>query len=250
MTALALTPQPATASIVLEVTGAPAGAVVITRSDANGVVPVRLRTGQLPIAGALTVIDYEPALLGTVSYDVVDAANATTTGSTSLAGLVTDPQLASVQLPQLSYEPELVTGYDAGRDTGNTVLRPIGRPDPLLLLGAARMREGNLEVWCRSYDDAAAAVQLLVDGGVLMFRQSNYAGMDMYFVCSSARVEPLQATANGWRWQAVGAYLEVRPPALPLLGAAGWTFDDVAGYATFAAVRADFDDFGDLVVGV
>lgn len=249
MTALALTPQPATASVILEVTGAPAGAVVITRSDANGAVPVRLREGQAPIAGALTVVDYEPALVGTVTYDVVDSASVTTTATTSLAGLVVLPQLASVQLPQLSYEPELVTGYAGSRESGAGVLRPIGRRDALLLMAPSRMREGTLEIWCRDYDDAAAAEHLLAAGEYLMFRQNDYPGMDMYFAASRIRIEPLSNTDAGWRWQTVCEFIEQRPPALPLLGAAGWTFDDVAGYASFAAVRADFEDFGALVVG-
>lgn len=250
MTALVLTAQPSTASVLLQITGAPAGPVIITRSDANGTGTVRLRTGQAPIAGALTVTDYEPAYTGPVSYDVVDSANATTTGSTTLDGLVTEPIISGVQLPQLSFRPPLITGYFSDRAASSTVHDIINRGDPVVVLGPKRTRRGTLEVFCRTFDEAHELDLVLAESKTLLLRQPDYPGMDMYFVPTSSRVEPLQKVAAGWRWQVTAPYVEVRNPTLPLLGAAGWTFDDLASsYATFAAVRASFTDFNDLLVG-
>lgn len=250
MTALVLTPQPATASVLIQITGAPAGPVVITRTDANGTGPVRLRVGQVPIAGALTVTDYEPALVGSLAYDVVDSASATTSGSTTLQGLVTSPQVGGVQLPGLEFDPELITGYDAGRESGSAVLRVLGRSDPVVILAPTRTREGTLEVWCRDYADALDYSSVLSQARILLLRQVTHPGLDMYFLAQSAQVTPLGSTPDGWRWQVSARYVELRNPSLPLLGAAGWTFDDVAGYASFAAVRTAFDDFDALLVGV
>lgn len=249
-TAVVLTPQPVTASVLLQITGAPAGPVVITRTDANGTSTVRLRTGQVPIAGALTITDYEPALIGTLAYDVVDSGNARVSATTTLAGLVARPQIGGVQLPGLEFDPELVTGYTGTREAGSTLVRVLNRADPIVLLAPAHTREGTLEVWCRTYDDALRCQNVMAQARVLLLRQPTHPGLDMYFVPQTAEVAPLESTADGWRWQVSSRYVEVRNPAYPLLGAAGWAFDDVAGYASFAAVRAAFPTFDALLVGV
>jgi hypothetical protein len=249
-TAVVLTPQASTASVLLQITGAPAGAVVITRTDVNGTGTVRLRVGQVPIAGALTISDYEPALVGTISYDVVDSGGARVSASTTLAGLGLGPQVGGVQLPGLEFDPELITGYDSSRASSSTVLRVINRGDPVVVLAPTRTREGTLEVWCRDASDAHAYAEVLAQARVLLLRQPTHPGLDMYFLAQSVGVQPLQPTAEGWRWQVACQYVELRNPAYPLLGAAGWTFDDVAAYSSFAAVRAAFADFDALLVGV
>lgn len=222
----------------------------IVRSDANGVGSVRLRTGQAPISGVLNVTDYEPALLGNVTYDVVDVEQVRTTATTTLAGLVTTPRIVGVQEPQLVAAPELVTGYDSRRESGSAVLRVIGRGDPVVLLAPTRTREGRLEIWARDYADALAAADVMAESRILLLRQITHPGMDMYFLAQSVSTEPLQRAADGWRWQTTAQYVEVRNPNLPLLGGAGWSFDDVvAGYPSFAAVRSGFADFNDLAVG-
>jgi hypothetical protein len=249
-TAIVVTPQPVTASVLVQITGAPAGAVVITRTDANGTGTVRLLTGQVPIGGALTVTDYEPALVGTLTYDVVDSALTTHTASTTLEGLVTRPQIGGVQQPGLEFDPELITGYDGSREGTSSVLRILGRPDPVVVLSPTRTREGTLEVWCRDYADAHDYELVLAQARILLLRQPTHPGLDMYFLAQTVDVQPLQATAEGWRWRVSCRYIEVRNPALPLLGASGWTFDDVAAYSSFAAVRSTFADFDALLVGV
>lgn len=248
--AIVVTPQPSTASVLIQITGAAAGPVVITRADVNGSGPVRLRAGQVPIAGALTITDYEPALLGALTYDVVATGGAVATAATTLAGLVTRPQIGGVQLPALEFDPELVTGYEGSRESGSTVLRILGRSDPVVVLAPTRTREGSLDVWCRNYADAHDLELALAQARILMLRQPTYPGLDMYFNASSIAVSPLASTRDGYRWQVTCDFVELRNPSLPLLGAVGWTFDDVAAYASFATVRATFDDFDALLVGV
>lgn len=251
MTALFLTVQPATASVAVAVTGAPDGPVAVTRTDVNGTVPVRTRIGQGPIAGAVTLIDYEVALAGPVAYDVVDAAQVTTTATATLSGLVpSTPRIAAVQLPQLVTMPALITGYEARRATTTTVHEPIGRADPILVLGPAQTRRGTLTLWHADLSSARVAVGVLASPYLFILRQVDQAGLDMYLGVLDARVTPSERTAQGWRWRVDVDYVEIRPPALPLLGAAGWTFDALAAtYATFGALRATFPDFAAVVVG-
>jgi hypothetical protein len=251
MTALVLTPQPSTASVLLQITGAPAGPVVITRTDVNGSGSVRLRVGQVPIAGALTLTDYEPALLGDLTYDVVDSANAVVSETTTLEGTVTQPQIGGVQQPGLEFDPQLITGYTSTRSGSSTVHELVGRADPVVVLGPTRLRRGRLSVWLADYAAAAACIGVLAQARILMLRQPDYPGMDMYFLATELPAQPLAKTSQGWRWSVEFDYVELRSPSLPLLGAAGWRFDDVAsGYPTFAAVRSTFADFDALLVGV
>lgn len=250
MTALALTPDTTAGTILLSITGAPAGPVTITRTDANGSNPVRLRTGQEPVAGSLILTDYEPALAGGVAYDVVDSAAATATASTTLettAGYL--ERFASVQIPSQQHTATLVLGYEAEREPSTTIHEVIGRADPVPVVGVQRLRRGTLEVFAATYAEALNAA-LTASSPLLMYRQSDYPGMDMYFTPTSVRTRPLEATAAGWRWSTSIGYVEVRSPRVPLLGDAGWTIDDlVASYPTVAAVRAAFPTVADLLVG-
>lgn len=222
----------------------------LTRSDANGVAPVRLRDGQGPIGGVLTVTDYEAALIGSVVYDVVDTQQVRTTASVNLGAVVSTPQITGVQEPQLSVSPESVTGYESTRESGSAVIRVLRRADPVVLLAPTRTREGVLEVWCRDYAAAHAAETVLAESRILLLRQETHPGMDMFFLARSTTFRPLQRTREGWRWQVSTRYVEVRNPNLPLLGGAGWTFDDlVTLYPTFGTVRSTYPTFAALTVG-
>lgn len=417
MTALTLTPQPDTASVAVQITGAPAGAVAITRVDANGSRPVRLRSGQTPISGSLTVTDYEAALTGPIRYDVVDSASATTSAYASMlrtnlisnpsfeeqgtdgwgasnpandpvlltdnsgtsgtnyvsvtktgteaiyistalevpgpgvytlsydvksstatatdavidcytgpdlatyvssvstasvtfpansqwkrithvvtipagthhlelaiyattgtvvgsvayfdsvvlesgqsdgsyfseaagrSAIVRTPQVHVPVLPQYRAQVSSVTGYDAARDSSTTRHQVIGRPDPVTVLGVLRTREGRLRMWCKTYEDAKDLEAVAAVGEVLMLRQTDYPGMDMYFIADGSRITPDQSTINGQRWAVEWDYAEVAVPTADLLGAAGWSFNNVAALARFRDVKQTYKTFAALAVG-
>lgn len=251
MTAVTATPQPASASVALQITGAPAGAVSITRADVNGVNPVRLRDGQVPIAGAMTVIDAEPALTGPLAYTVTDYASARADVITSLDGLVGHPVVAAVQVPQLAVAPPLVTGYDAGRQSASTVHTVIGRADPIVTLGSTALRVGGLQLFFTDHDAAHAADATLAGPYLYLLRQPTHPGLDMYFAVSETRVTPLTPpAAAGWRWQLDARYVEVRRPNGPLLGSPGWSWDAVAaGFPTWDALPVVFPTWAALAVG-
>jgi hypothetical protein len=250
VTALTLTPNTEAATIALVVTGAPAGDVTITRVDANGANPVRRQTGHVPSGGGIIVIDYEPAMVGTVRYDVYDSALVTTSASTTLDTPGMLPRIAQVQLPAVVAVPDAVTGYDAARSSATVVHWVEGRQDPVVILRPAHTRQGTLTAWASSYAAGEAILDVLAPGVILMLRQADHAGMDMYLAVIESRVSPLDQLTDGWSWAVNATYVEVKPPTLPLLGAAGWTFADVtAGYVTFASVVSSFATFTDLAIG-
>lgn len=221
------------------------GPTTITRVDVNGARPVRLLDGQEPIAGVLTVTDYEPALTGSIRYDVTDT-DGVTTSQTIAAPVVSNPWLHVPVLPSVRVELDLVTDYNAERPNGTTVHEVIGREDPLPVMGPSRTRRGRARVWAPDYATARAAEDVLRQGEVVMLRQPTYPGLDMYLVPESLQVVPIGATVEGQRWALEFGYLEVAAPTGPLLGGTGWSFADVAKFATFADVRATYDTFADL----
>ncbi len=250
MTALALTPQAASASVVLSITGAPAGAVTLTRTDDNGSRPVRLLLGQEPISGVMTVTDYEPALTGSLTYEARDSAGAIVTATTTLAGQVTKPQLSVAVLPQYRYAVTAVTGYESDRPTGSTVHEIIGRDDALVTTGTLRLRRGQLSMWAENHTTARAIEAVTQSGEVVFFRQVDHPGLDLYFVAESVSVTPeRQLTAAGYRWTVTVRYIEQNVPDSPLLGAFGWTLETLAAYGTLSQVKADFATLADVAVG-
>lgn len=250
MTALALTTDTTLARVTLAVTGAPAGAVTITRVDANGANPVRLQTGQAPIAGAITVTDYEPAMVGTVRYDVKDSAQVITSASTTLDTPGAQPRIAQVQLPAIAAVPTAVTGYDAARRSATVVHWIEGRADPVVILRPPHTREGTLTAWAGSYAAADTILDVVTPGVVLMLRQADHPGMDMYLAVTESRVTPMDNLVTGWSWAVAATYVEVKAPTSPLLGAAGWTFAQVtAANTTFDALTSTYPTFTALAVG-
>lgn len=235
--------------IKLEAVNASFRPTTITRTDANGSRPVRLLNNQEPISGSMTVTDYEAAFTGTIRYDVVDAANVTTSASTNLNG-VTVPYLRAAVLPQLGGALEIVKDYRSSRNSLGIVHRPIGRVSPLIVTGALATREGTLTIWCSTYTNALAVAAAATNGDVLLLRQPTFAGLDMYLIAQTVDVNPDDRGTNGRQWIVEIDYIEVDVPSDPLQGAVGWTYSALAGsYASYAAARVAFTDYADLVAG-
>lgn len=248
MTTITATPQAATASILLQVSGAPAGAVSLTRVDANGAAAVRLRENQAPIGGSLTIVDNEAALVGLLRYDVKDAANATVSASATLAGLVPLPQLTVPVLSTLGVELEMVLDYGASYPSTGSVHDVVKGTAPIPNLGPLGARRGQLELYAADYTAALRIVSCYSRGHVVMLRQPTIDGLDLYHVADgqdAVRVAPDQG-----RWRVAVNYREVRSPSAPQMGVAGWTYADLsAAYPSYAAVRAAFGSYADLAAG-
>lgn len=246
--ALNVTAEDDIAAVLIEVTGAAAGAVTITRSDHNGTRDVRLFDGQEPISGSLTVRDFEPALFGTATYTVTDSSAATATDTTTTN--VTAPVLMAAVLPTSRQSLAAITDYDASRDDAGQVHWVKGRPDPLIITSPLRLREGSLTVWTETYEDALAVVATAESGEVLMLRQPTYVGMDMYFTPQSLRVSQAYRASSSWRWEVAVSYTEADIPSGALLSAAGWNYDaHTATGMTYAQSLVAFPTYNDRVIG-
>lgn len=246
MTAIALTPNNGTASVLIEITGAPAGALTILRSDTNGTNLVRLYENQVPITGALTVTDTEAALGTTLTYKVTDSAGATDSDTTSLT--YASPMFIVPVLPLYKSDVTAVIDYDSRRDFGGSIHEIVGREDPIPVLGKQRFRSGTIRAYATSYEAALAVEAVCARGEVIMLRQPTFTGLDMYFVAQSISVAP--DFQDNRYWTVDVDYQQVGWPTAPLLAAAGWSFDDLANdYDSFAEVASAFSTFSALTVG-
>lgn len=244
--------------LAVEPISAPFAALTITRTDANGVGPVRMLPDQGPAAGVLTVRDYEPALTGPTRYDVRDQLGVTTTAATAAGDLtVTAPVLHVPTLPALRVmlTPPGLVGYQAERDNAAALHDVIGRADPIVTIGPLGLRAGTLRVITTTHTDARALEALAARGEILMLRQSDHAGLDGYLMVRSTRVQPDQLVASpagvtGWTWSVDLAFVEVARPSGPLLGSTGWTFGAVAAtFATLADILPAYPTLDTLTVG-
>lgn len=246
MTFINAVPHPDTASVTLTITPSSVASQIM-RTDANGTNPVRTLAGLLPAPASVefVVTDYEAAIGTTVEYTVIDETVGAAT-STLIATAATWLTLPIV--PQYNTVPELVTGLTSTRPSATTVHTVIGRSDPVPSLGRSRLRSGTMTVWCASYADAAAVAALYANAEVVQLRQVTHPGLDMYHVATAVAVDTdVQAPI---RWSVSVDYTEVRIPSGPLLGALGWTYDDVtATYSTYLELSTAFATYNDLEVG-
>jgi len=225
----------------------PAYSFSLTRSDANGIVPVRLFEGQGISGGALIVTDYEPSLTGPLTYTV----NTTTAATVTTTLALQETWLTVPVAPQYSAQADLVTGLTSARETTTTVHKIINRPDPILTLGALRLRSGSLTVWCPSYAVGRTLEAVYGRGEIVMLRQSDYAGLDMFHAATGNVSLALEDTMTPTRrWLLSVDYTEVKRPSGALTGAIGWTYAaSTARNATYGASALEFPTYGDLLIG-
>lgn len=209
----------------------------LTRTDANGTAPVRLREGQQPIAGVMTATDYEAALTGLVRYDLTDGDGVTVTASTELAVAV--PWLGVPVLPQLGEQLEFVTDYRHERASAGTVHEVLDADAPVPALAPLGTRAGQLVLTAQDFP-TALAVQAVYDAGqVAHLRQADHPGMDLYHVAESVSVAPERS-----RWAVTVRFREVPAPLAPLQGGLGTTYAQLAGQ-TYATTRQQYPTYLD-----
>lgn len=248
MTAVTLTPKPSDPSVLVQVTAAPA-TIVINRYDVNGVNPVRLLAGQAPIAGDLTVTDYEAALTGPLRYDVVSAGATIATATTTLAGTVAQPWLSVPVLPQNRVALVAVLEVSEARDQAGTIHVIINRADPIPTFGPLRLRKGTMRIWAPDYPTARTIEAIANFGEIVLLRQVTHDGLDMYFSAIGTGLKHEEFTTNGWRWFVEFDYHETYSPVAPLQGSIGWNFNALTQWGTFDAAQSAFHDFNAMLVG-
>lgn len=219
----------------------------LTRTDANGVRPVRLAEGQEITDGTLIVEDGEAALLGAITYQLTSALGAITTATTTLAG-TKGYRLVPALHPQWATSVPLVTGYDATRTAATILHDIIGRADPVARLGPLRLRRGTLTLWCADYAAVVASLDVYRRGEVVLLRQGDYPGLDMYHVATETQEGGYDPEAR--RWRLAVTFAEVAVPRGGLLGSPTWTWDDLAAaYPTWDAVLAAFPTWNAVQIG-
>lgn len=232
------TPLP-TGGVQLVLSGVPffQRLVSLSRTDANGLRPVRLHEGQGLSGGHLAVVDHEAALTGTILYRAVTAGAHPVTGptrqnwhqTTTLDGLLTRDRIASVARPATGISPLAVLDTYSAEHADQTVIHEvIGRADPLASLGVQALRRGTLTVLCDDYQSARSLVSAVGSEGVLLWRQRAHPGLDMYFTART-QATPAPARTTPRRWLATMTFTELAVPSGPILGAYGWSVADLAG---------------------
>lgn len=226
-----------TASVQLILTPSASVSGGITRTDINGTAPVRLPAAAVfPRTDPLTVTDWEAALGVPVTYR---AGGATATVTLTAPG----PYLVPVLRPALSRAVEGVTEYRAERVSLGTVHQVSDRPDPLVALGRLSARAGVLTLWVPTHTEARAVENIIDLSGVLLLKQSENPGQDLYFVSLSTDLAP-DKDADGWT---LGIrYQEIARPTSPVTETA-WTFGTVSrSFPSFRNVTTGYADFEGL----
>lgn len=246
MSTLTITPNQATGSHQLQVV--PTGTVTrVQRTDRNGSYDVRTLTGLLPwpvASGTLTLDDYEAAD-GSSTYTVTTSADVVTgTASLDLDGTV---WLGVPVTPQFSAKLQTLTAYAAGVTSRNTVIEPDGSPNPIVIIRSASSRRGQLTLWAGGYEAALALLRLCGRGQIILLRQSDHAGMDMFFTATNSELTTLRTDGKDSVFGVQLTYIEVPRPRSPLSGALGWTWGELKNtYATWGDVFAAYATWGDV----
>lgn len=248
ITAEALT---ASAAVRLTIT-APAGIRTLVRRDANGINNVRTGPGVIgvvPPAGEnFVVTDYEPAS-GVLRYDLTDQAG--TLVSLEVSGFVLDgPWLFTPVIPGYSRKVVAVTGLDTALEDRSTVFSGLlGRRDPVVVLRPPGLRSGALEIYAGTYADALDILSPLRQAAVMMLRQPEHPGMDMYFAPAGGNPQIMSLVTDAGRtvWGVKVPYIEVKRPEGNLAGALGWTYSTLLEAAPrYADLPRTFATYADM----
>lgn len=245
MTTLILTTDPGTGSVRLTVTPT-ADVTRVRRTDVNGTADVRTMTGLLPhTAPAELVLDDYEAGHGLARYTVTTTAG-TVTGS--IVHTLPTPWLGTPENPQFSVAINSFQDYGAAMQTLSTVHEPEGRDaPPIVIVRGASTRRGSLRVEGGTYAQALKILRMFQRGQTMLLRQSEHAGMDMYFIPMNAEIVTHLAARAASIFDVTLSYLEVGRPAGALSGALGWTWAQLeTDFATWGDVEAAYASWGDL----
>jgi hypothetical protein len=223
--------------------------VSLVRADANGTATVRTRgddvLGIIPPAGTnIVTLDYE-ASQGTVIYTATDTAGAAHQASVQFVLL--QPWIFVPVMPNYSTALQTVTGYNAQVPGRSTVHEPLGKTSPTVVIRAMATKRGTLGLWAGTHEAAQGILDTLSRGEVLMLRQAEHRGMDMYFIALDADLDTLTVAGAETLWGVSVRYIQVSRPIGNLATALGWDFTTVAASAgSFAELRTRYATFEDL----
>jgi hypothetical protein len=193
-------------------------------------------------AGAdLIVSDFEAAS-GTVSYTAGEDTEVTTWD-------IGNPWLFVPVMPAYSVRIQALLDYSAGGQSLGTIHELLGREDPVAVLRGMSTRRGSIKLYCGTFAEATTVVEATRRGEVLMLRQPEHQGMDMYFTATSYGIPTLETRGAESVFGVEIGYVQLARPIGDLSGSLGWTFDALAAaYPTFATVAKKYATFQDLLL--
>lgn len=192
-------------------------------------------------AGDLVLTDYEAAS-GAVAYT---AGAATVQVSWDIGA----PWIFVPVMPNYSIRIKSLIDYSAGGDSLGSVHQLLGRDDPVAILRGMATRRGTMRLYCGTFAEAQAVVDATRRGEVLMLRQPEHRGMDMYFTATSYGIPVLETRGAASVFGVDLGYVQLARPSGDLSGALGWTFAALAAaYPTFSALPTAYATFQDVLL--
>lgn len=189
----------------------------------------------------LVLSDYEAAS-GAVSYTAGTATQAATWD-------IGSPWLFVPVMPAYSVRVQALLEYSAGGQSLGTIHELLGREDPVAVLRGMSTRRGSIKLYCGTFAEAIKVVEATKRGEVLMLRQPEHQGMDMYFTATSYGIPTLETRGAATVFGVDIGYAELARPIGDLAGSLGWTFAALAGaYPKFATVAKKYATFQDLLL--
>ncbi|QIN94478.1 minor tail protein [Arthrobacter phage Whytu] len=200
------------------------------------------------IESPIIFTDYEAAS-GPVAYDLVNGAGELVT--LDVAGFVLDaPWLFTPLIPGYSRKAVSVTGLDTEFGDMSTVHSGLlGRSDPVVVLRPLGLRSGTMDIYAGTYAAALEILSPLQRATVMMLRQPEHAGLDMYFAPAGGSPKIVSLVTNGGAtvFGVQVPYIEVKRPEGPIAGALGWTYADLAAAVPrYSDLRRTFATYADM----
>jgi hypothetical protein len=189
----------------------------------------------------LLLDDYEAAS-GTVSYTAADDTEVTTWD-------IGAPWLFVPVMPAYSVRIQALLDYSAGGQSLGTIHELLGREDPIAVLRGMSSRRGSIKLYCGTFAEAVTVVEATKRGEVLMLRQPEHQGMDMYFTATSYGIPTLETRGAETVFGVDIGYAQLARPIGDLSGSLGWDFTALASaYPSFATVAKKYATFQDLLL--
>jgi hypothetical protein len=210
-------------------------------------------------AESYTVQDYEAPLGIAFSYRVEFYSSSTgaLSGYRTTGALTLDPGdrnycwLKDPIRPQLNMRVLVKQAPDWQQPIDQTVHRPRGRQNAVILSGVRSGREGDLVVWTQTDSEREALRYLLGSGATLFWQAAPGMGETDVYVSVASTAAPRITTYAPEPWREWTLPLvEVDRPTGGIAGSATWTVQDVAvEVPTILDVVSRYDTVLDLALG-
>lgn len=229
--------SPATQSVTISFT-LTAGEIFhsLICEDANGTHQVKLQAvPDLP--GRWICPDYEVALTGPASYELVTSIGVAHLDTTAARGDA--PMIHCVTNPALYVTPGAIANLATAREWAHRIWDVIDSPYPVVAPGPARSRTGVLLIPTESLAQANAIESVLSGNAGYLLRTPEHEGQDLYFVPTESKIVADTPAGAATIWSVEISWREIAAPIGLLRSLIGHTYaDDLGAYPTYRASQA------------